>query len=206
MLKISKAVSGVLLGCGLLLSQTANAVFLDFRDSFYSSAFGENAFTATVDGIHFTIKAKPADAELWWDSRDGIGIQYDYENDEIEGSENLVILFHTPVNLNGVFITDLFNEHGYLERGVFATDDEWHKFYADPGQLLGESNGELWIDIGYFGLDSMSFQAPGRSHPGENHEFALGGLEVTAVPVPAALWLFGSGLLALGGLLRRPRR
>ena len=201
MLSVANRVAAMCLTGALLLSQSAAAVFLDFRDHFYSSALGQNAFSTTVDGISFTVKAK-LDAELWWDGTDGFGIQHNYENDEIEADETLVILFHTPVTLNGVFITDLFNEYGYLERGIFSTNSDWQKFHADENQLLGNSNGELWIDMDYFNTEFMRFQAPGRKHPGEHHEYALGGLEVTAVPVPAALWLFGSGLIALAGLVR----
>jgi len=202
-MSVTKKVAGLLLGATLLVSQTAGAVLLDFRDSFYSDALGQNEFSATVDGISFTIKAKPANAALWWDSSDGFGIQHGYENDEIEGNETLVVLFHTPVNLQGLLITDLFNEQGYLEKGVYSANTTWNKFYADPAQQAGQSNGELWIDTTYSDVNFMFFQAPGRRIAGQNHEFSLAALQVSAVPVPAALWLFGSGLLALGGLLKR---
>jgi hypothetical protein len=33
--------------------------------------------------------------------------------------------------------------------------------------------------------------------------YSLAGPEVAAVPVPAAAWLLGSGLLAMGGAIRR---
>lgn len=200
---VAHKVAGVFLAGAVLVSQVAGAVFLDFRDSLFSDAYGLNEFSATVDGISFTIKAKPGDSGLWWDSTDGLGIQHDYENDEIEGDETLAVLFHTPVNLQGILITDLFNEHGYLETGVYSSNTDWHKFYAAQDQLLGQSNGELWIDAGHANLDFMFFQAPGHDIPGQNHEFALAGLEVSAVPLPAAFWLFVSGLLALGGLKRR---
>ncbi len=36
-----------------------------------------------------------------------------------------------------------------------------------------------------------------------NQQFYLSGMEVQAVPIPAAVWLFGSGLMGLLGLQRR---
>ena len=38
---------------------------------------------------------------------------------------------------------------------------------------------------------------------GTNHAFVSGGISLTAVPVPAAVWLFGSGLLGLISVARR---
>ena len=35
--------------------------------------------------------------------------------------------------------------------------------------------------------------------------FAEGGAEVSAIPIPAAAWLFGSGLLSLVGIARRKK-
>ena len=40
---------------------------------------------------------------------------------------------------------------------------------------------------------------------GGNHPFISGSVEPNVVPVPAALWLFGSGLLGLVGLARRKK-
>jgi hypothetical protein len=37
----------------------------------------------------------------------------------------------------------------------------------------------------------------------DNEEFYVSGIEVSAVPVPAAVWLFGSALLGFVGLSRR---
>lgn len=38
---------------------------------------------------------------------------------------------------------------------------------------------------------------------GTNHAFISGGISTAAVPVPAAAWLFGTGLLGLIGIARR---
>lgn len=61
---------------------------------------------------------------------------------------------------------------------------------------VGEVHGILRL-IGSF--DSITF-----SHTSEGwHGFTVGIAGVSAVPVPAAVWLFGSGLLGLVGLARK---
>ncbi len=60
----------------------------------------------------------------------------------------------------------------------------------------GEVHGILRLSGAF---DSISF-----THTSENwHGFTVGVAGVSAVPVPAATWLFGSGLLGLVGLARR---
>jgi len=44
-----------------------------------------------------------------------------------------------------------------------------------------------------------------KKHDSSGSAFFYGDTLVTAVPVPAALWLFGSGLLFLGGMAKRRR-
>ena len=58
----------------------------------------------------------------------------------------------------------------------------------------------LTIDLGALGLSSASSITLGLSAGGA--DFALAG-SLSAVPVPAAVWLFGSGLLGLFGIAKR---
>lgn len=59
-------------------------------------------------------------------------------------------------------------------------------------------------------VSSGSVPATAFASAGTNNRYALEtanpvGLEVSAVPLPAAAWLLGSGLLGLGGMIRRRR-
>ena len=56
-------------------------------------------------------------------------------------------------------------------------------------------------DIGSFQDSSLSFNAPSYEYV----RFDVTDISVTAVPLPAALWLFGSGLLGLLGVARRKK-
>ena len=188
----------------LLLVETAGAATVNFRDATtFGGALNQPSFSASVDGYTITVTAKPKGALLWWDSTDGFGVQYGYEADEIESMERLKIKFSTPVYLSSVLITDLFNE-GYLELGFYRLNGsgKWIKFSADPSQTPSTSNGELMLLLDpNVPVTSILFRAPGRWRHGD-HEFSVAAIEATAVPIPAALWLLGSGLVGLVAVRR----
>ena len=105
-----------------------------------------------------------------------------------------------------MLITDLFNENGYLERGYYQLNGSgsWIEFTALPSQTSG-TNGELTVPIDSSILvTSIAFKAPGLIlFPLQGHEFSVAAIVTTPVPIPAAVWLLGSGIVALFGLRRR---
>ena len=196
-------------GISILMTVNAFAAKIDFTDSAFSPALGAPSFyTSMGGGITFT--PGPNDPisppSLWWDETDGFGVQYSYEQDEIEGSEYLELTFDTPFVLESIFIADLFNERGYTERGFYQLDDgPLVAFLADPDQNLGDpgDNGELTLDIGGVTVSSIRFTAPGLLASGEDHEFAVQGIAGHPVPIPAAILLLGSGLVGLAGIRKK---
>lgn len=188
-----------------------------------------NGFTGTVDGVGFTLSARNSDGlvnfnEVYDGSlntgcqsgsgplmcqRDGTGIR----NDEITGfasrpGQTLSLVFDTQVILSRFDFLDLYvNPDG--QRGEQATvniDGVMHLVDAI------ESSGEG----GYASLDFLAMGGPilGTSilftaNPSSafwddsNNDYAFAGVEVSAVPVPAAVWLFGSALVGLLGFKRR---
>ena len=190
-----------------LIAGTAAAATVDFRDAAFGGANYQASFSAPIDGYTVTLTARPTTkARLYWDSTDGLGVRYGYENDEIEGRERLKIRFSTPVSLSSVLLTDLFNE-GYLERGSYQLNGtgSWISFSADPGQTPSNSNGVLKLSLDPSILvSSIMFRAPGYlPFLNQRHEFSVAAIEVNAVPIPAAAWLLGSGLISLVALRRR---
>ena len=198
------ALTAVLL---LLLAGAAAASTIDFTDAAFSGANYQASFSAPVDGYTVTLRAAPTGARLYWDSDDGLGIRYSYEKDEIEGPERLRILFSTPVYLSSVLLTDVFNE-GYRERGFYRLNGtgDWIRFKADPSQGPG-TNGELELlfDPNTV-ISSIVFRAPGwLPLLNQGHEFSVAAIEASAVPIPAAAWLLGTGLVGLVVVRRKAR-
>lgn len=69
---------------------------------------------------------------------------------------------------------------------------------------IGFQTCQLAQGEGWYGLTSVTFQHSGTgTYQGA---FALDNIQVSVVPVPAAVWLFGSGLLGLVGVARRNER
>lgn len=80
-------------------------------------------------------------------------------------------------------------------------DSSWDRVGVPTG-YFGNGNLSAWGDTnGALTTDSVGNFAKGPSSLGGGIAFAS--FQVSAVPVPAAIWLFGSGLLGLVGIARR---
>ncbi len=204
-------IRAIALAMGMAFSvPAAQATSVDFRDMSFADAKGQASYQFSAGDIQITLSTNLQDGVLWWDEIDGFGVTSpsSYEVDEIEGSEKLFVSFSRPVALAQFSISDLFYEHGYYEMGFYAVEDQG----SEQGFLAtkGVDNGERSVDVNQ-DLSLISFSSLGRIE-WQHHEFSLMGLNFdyqggepnpSAVPVPAATWLFGSGLLGLAGLLRR---
>ncbi len=194
----------------LLLAGPAAAATIDFRSSDFSEAYGLATFTA--NGV--TLTAAPSGSQLYRDSLGGFGVQYSYMQNQVEGSESLTISFATPVSISSVLIMHLYNDPydlpktgNYLETGSYALNgsNNWVNFSADPTKFPGSSNGEktLLFDPNVI-VNSIVFKAPGiLVDLYQNHEFSVASMNASAVPIPAAAWLLGTGLVSLALLKRR---
>jgi len=84
--------------------------------------------------------------------------------------------------------------HGYWGNGTPVMNGDNTGFYGS-----GEVHGVLQVTGTY---SSITF-----SHTSEGwHGLTVGAVDLAPVPIPAALWLFGSGMLGLVGLKRKIRR
>lgn len=209
--------------CILLSMGAAHASMtdIDFRSETFAAANLQSSYSFDVNGIQGEMKAETPDGlgvltyNVGSGGDDGIGIFHDYEFDEIEGGEVLSISFLTAVPVNGFTVTDLFQEKGYLEHGWYQVTledgsiSEKIDFFAQPGSENGLVDVLLDATITQAVLE-IKFGAPGKDISGENHEFSLAGISTTdrtdamlATPVPAAVWLLGSGLFGLLAIRRK---
>jgi len=81
---------------------------------------------------------------------------------------------------------------------AWNNDVKVEEFVADTNMSLSGGRYYGFQDI-VFDEIRLSIQHPSKSFTLDNLEY------VSAIPVPAALWLFGSGLLGLIGLARRQK-
>ena len=210
----------IILACTfiLLLAVGAQAgTVIDFTDFVISSPLGDTYNTTVpiigIGDVRLRFRSlvdadSNEDSLLWWDDEDGFGVQYSYEQGEIESPEYLLMRFvNGPFVLNRFGVADLFNDD-YLEIGKYRTSNstDWISFEALPDQYPNPvSNGERWVDVNE-AVEWVRFWAPGILQNGQSHEFALQQIEVSTVPVPPAVLLLGSGIIGLVGLRRKFRK
>jgi len=139
-----------------------------------------------------------------------------------------------PANVPNTFTIDLYSDSNFTGRSTSRvlvdsaqatfTGDGWNVTAVNWAPLTG---GNYWIALqvgsgdGTNGLDvptesstltgtqpalGFAYEGPNTSSKYTTTGAPSFGVEVSTVPIPAALWLLGSGLLGLGAVGRRSRR
>jgi hypothetical protein len=190
---------------------------IDFTDS-GSYTFTPAAATGSTDGIGWTLDSVPDTSVLTisgpYDGdaapatplaleNDGIGVLMTTEvDDEVTfPAESLTMTFDAAVEVTGFYFLDLFG-------------DETVTIYADgelvPLTVVNATSVAFDNSIGgytYYALGatvtSLTFVPGSLNDNAGNPDFALAGIDIAAVPVPAAGLLL---LTALGGLGLARRR
>ena len=136
------------------------------------------------------------------DSSDIIRLQYSGSTNTITFSEAVYmpVMALVSVGQGGVGISYNFNQS-------FTLLSEGHGHYGD-GTLTQVGN----TLTGYEGHGAIQFDGWVSSISFTNntnelwHGFTIGATAIQPVPVPAAVWLFGSGLIGLVGAARRKKK
>jgi len=218
---------------GLLCNGAMAAFLDFTDDSLSLTPIITGGYSGSVDGVGFTLTTtNPAvvmlDADGGYDGspsspcqvdsgplmcdKDGVGI----DNDEISGlnessGQILTLEFATAVSISSFDFLDL-----YRNPGAGSQAREQARVTIDGGtphtvDAIGSSG-----DGGYARLDLLALGGPvlGKkieftAFQGSNlqddadNDYALAALTVSAVPVPAAVWLFGTALAGLIGFSKR---
>lgn len=110
--------------------------------------------------------------------------------------------FPNPLKYSGLNITTATDSLGKLfGPGSFTFDAEPGKYYVNFFAMAGNGKGYRMPWERDMDMDDYGY----RKHGYYGNKLGQYGIEismVSAVPVPAALWLFGSGLLGLIGMAR----
>jgi len=198
----------------LTFAMTANAAFIDFTDDSWSDAINIGSNTnATIDNVTLTA----LNGKLTFNARDrggcvagqptngltcdgdGIGVN----NDEITqaGSEftssdqTITISFAEAVDITNLYVLDLFGSEG---NGEIAVIDGVG--YQAPAGNLGIAGG--YYATGFTGFGITSIVLTGNEDYFSDYALAAIDVEISAVPLPGALILFGSALLGMFGFKR----
>ena len=221
-----KFLSGLRFGAfAALLSAAApsNAAIIDFTDQALISGLNSIAggFSGNVGGIGFdltTTNAAGINFNQGYDGgsglgscvsdavlacqRDGAGIS----DDEIRGltvtsGQSMLLEFDQLVSVDRLFFLDLFVGNG-TEQAAVSFDGGVSYLLFDAiqsgnGGYLASSNGLSITDTGIMSILFTAFDGPFLRDDGTN-DYAFAGIEVTAVPIPAALPLFATAVAGMG--------
>ncbi len=222
---------GFVAGC---FCSGAMASYLDFTDNSTILSLTEitNGYEGSVDGVSFTLTAarpgvnfnqgydgslntgcQSAGGPLECDG-DGAGIG----NDEITGltpisGQIMTLEFETAVYISSLDFLDLYlNADSRLggEQAMVTIDGTTPSYLVNATGTSG--------DGGYANLDLLALGGPvlgqtieftsflgGQLQDDRDNDYAFAGISVSAVPIPAAAWLFGTALIGLVGFSKRKK-
>jgi len=213
-LKVSRA---LLAGTVLVFASAANAALIDFTDASWGAAIaagdgtsatlGNITLTAGGDNAHLTFNGTgdQGGCQAGQSSHglacagDGIGVN----NDEITQSgssftssdQSITISFAEAVDVNDLFVLDLFGSERTGEIAIIDGNP-----YAAPVGNLGIPGG--FYATGYSELGILSVVLSGNTDWFSDYALAAIDVEVSPVPLPGAMLLFGSALLGMFGFKR----
>lgn len=224
------SLSKIMLQVGIVASCLCNGVMASYIDFTIGGLTGNsNVFTGSVDGVGFTLTSTGGnikfDGDYGYDgssttgcqsgggqlecntagdgrrSGDGVGI----DNDEITMGQTLSLSFDTAVRITRLEFLDLYVGGG-VEQATVSIDGT----LIDTVDATGSSGdgGYAKLDLGGLilglGQNIELTAALGEDFwDDRTNDYAFAAVTVSAVPVPAAFWLFGTALIGFVGMSRR---
>lgn len=180
-----------------------------------TSADGEVNFRQRYDGSLRTECLTPSGGGTLACIKDGAGIDNDEVTGKVSGGQTLKLEFATDVVISGFHFLDLYvnpadrnldPDDQRRERATVSIDGDIHSIGAAE---FGGQGGHAYLDLLSLATPvvgrTILFTANPDSKFWDDHDndYAFAAIEVSPVPLPAAVWLFGSALIGLAGLGRR---
>ncbi len=218
---MKKITAGTWLSVALNLPAMANAAFFDFQqwiaDNGEQGFDNSTPFTLSDAGLTLIAKAfeNPGRVashvymdDLFNGNIGGMGVcttlnsnsqctPSSDDNVSIDGTEEEVLAWEFSIN-----ITELKLELGNSEHPAFVNSDFNYSLDNGSSWLTATTNGVGLVTLNLGGTNQVEFRAAGNALA---NNFYIRNADATVVPVPAAVWLFGSGLLGLIGISRRKK-
>jgi hypothetical protein len=201
----------ILSSMAVLLALTMAYALPNLDIDFRTAAWSANGTTTKTVG---NVTAISTPGILYQDTTDGLGVVDTIQNDEINVSEKITVVFSTAVNLTGVALTDIY-AFGGLEDVTNPAGEYGQVQLFNGGSSLGVFtfngtdanngvlNGELYRSFGgaIVGVTSAEFIVLPYNNVYRGNEYSVAGF-TTSVPEPTTMLLLGFGLLGLAGVRR----
>lgn len=198
----------------VLFASSALALTVDFTDSSWGAAHGQNSHSVDYGSITVTATAVPSDKGLYYE-QDGMGV----DNDELSwpwfGAQEMITLsFSESVYVSQFTVADLFEDEG-----PFGADEVGGFDYTPGGSctIFRTSDGDYDPNGGFltysFGSSVLAdtFTFFGVSSINGWKDFSVNSIEIAGsgaapVPEPSSMLLLGTGLVGLAGFGRKKLR
>lgn len=190
-MKINNSFFNVLttLTLSLLTIQTANAETIDLTTQSSLSPNQQFAYSGGTISITTVLGDVAATSS-------GVGVDFDgsgiFDGPTLDASQSLFFSLSSTTSINSITLAFWDNP----SCGICLDGDAAN--FVNGLQTVAFSNGV--VDFGPGGIDLDNFTINGVAG-----SVYVQSIEISAIPIPAGLWLFGSALIGLAGIKRRTK-